>query len=655
MAASGQSSDAYFKNNVLLLHGDGTNGAQNNTFVDSSSNNFTVTRNGNSTQGTFTPFSVGQRQWSWYFDGTGDYITVADNAALDLGTGDFTIECWVWPDKSQPAAYPAIMSKGAYQGANAWALVCTPASNSVTFQYGATPSNIDATGALLPNVFSHLAVVRAGNTLTIYINGVSKATGTVTTDFSNANSFVIGRYDTSGSNDFAGYISNLRLVKGTAVYTAAFTPPAGPLQSIANTSLYTLYANRPGDGSSNGFGLSLNGNVRATPFSPFQPLAAYDKSVNGGSGYFDGTGDYLTVANNTALQFGTGNFTIQCWVYRSVAGANHIIAAKGATTPTGWTFWINSSNQLVFTNTSTDIATTSTIPAGVWCHVAVVRAGTGTNQLTLYINGVSSATGTVSTNYNQTEELKIGVSRANGSPFNGYISDLEIVKGTALTITVPSDPATTANSPSLLLNFTNAAIFDSAAKVPMETGGNVQLNTTTKKIGTASIYFDGTGDLLTFPSTPFFDFSSGLNTFEFWIYPTAFPAAGNNCRLFMFGANNNTNALAIAFDSNGLLYMAVPSSGYTSLGGITLTLNTWQHVAIVQNGSSSKTFKDGVLAASGTITSPTAGSIGLRLGYDSVATANFNYAGYLDDVRITKGVARYDGDFTPPPVAHLDK
>jgi hypothetical protein len=73
--------DPYFNQTTLMLHGNGTNAAQNNTFLDSSTNNFTITRNGNTTQGTFTPFS--QTGWSNYFgSSTSDGITFASNAAF---------------------------------------------------------------------------------------------------------------------------------------------------------------------------------------------------------------------------------------------------------------------------------------------------------------------------------------------------------------------------------------------------------------------------------------------------------------------------------------------------------------------------------------------------------------------------------------------
>ena len=93
----GSTNDPNFNQVSLLLHGDGTNGAQNNTFLDSSTNNFTVTRNGNTTQGTNTPFSQAAGYWSNYFNGSSTYLNAGISSAYTFGTGDFTVECWVYP------------------------------------------------------------------------------------------------------------------------------------------------------------------------------------------------------------------------------------------------------------------------------------------------------------------------------------------------------------------------------------------------------------------------------------------------------------------------------------------------------------------------------------------------------------------------------
>ena len=70
--------DPYFQYVTSLLHGDGTNGGQNNTFLDSSSNAFSITRNGNTTQGSFSPYGS---NWSTYYGGS-DYFTLPQNSAF---------------------------------------------------------------------------------------------------------------------------------------------------------------------------------------------------------------------------------------------------------------------------------------------------------------------------------------------------------------------------------------------------------------------------------------------------------------------------------------------------------------------------------------------------------------------------------------------
>ena len=83
--------DTFYNQSVVLSTGITDNG-NNNTFIDSSSNNATITRNGNATQGTFSPFSTAG--WSGFFDGTGDNLLLPFSTAFNL-PGDFTIELWV--------------------------------------------------------------------------------------------------------------------------------------------------------------------------------------------------------------------------------------------------------------------------------------------------------------------------------------------------------------------------------------------------------------------------------------------------------------------------------------------------------------------------------------------------------------------------------
>jgi hypothetical protein len=92
----------YWPVNTLLINSSSANGAQNNTFLDSSTNNFTITRAGNTTQGRFGPFEPGggteqtASYFSGYFDGTGDYLSGPTNNAVSTFTGNFTIEGWFY-------------------------------------------------------------------------------------------------------------------------------------------------------------------------------------------------------------------------------------------------------------------------------------------------------------------------------------------------------------------------------------------------------------------------------------------------------------------------------------------------------------------------------------------------------------------------------
>jgi hypothetical protein len=192
-SAASAATDAYFNLVTLLLPGDGTNGAQNNTFLDSSSNNFTITRNGNTTQGTFTPFS--QTGWSNYFNGSS-----AINAAASAGfsfTGDYTIEFWFNYSSFPSSVSTWVINTGA---SNYFALNVVSATsvqvylNSSTASFTATPAT-----SIALNTWNHIALVRSGSTNTVYVNGVA-ATGTGTnsgTLGSSTNVFKSGGFSTS--------------------------------------------------------------------------------------------------------------------------------------------------------------------------------------------------------------------------------------------------------------------------------------------------------------------------------------------------------------------------------------------------------------------------------------------------------------------------
>jgi hypothetical protein len=649
-------SDPYFMYNSLLLPGTGTNGAQNNTFLDGSTNNFTITRAGNTTQGTFSPYGP---NWSNYFDGVQDGL-ITPVTAGNLVNTDFTWEAWV--NFSSLASASCIIASTTDTVSRT--LLYYDVTNGL--RYAVARSSVDqisiqqgSTTGWTVGTWYHVAVVRNGNTYTLYRNGVSIATGTSSYSQSELNQGLTVGYSNTPSSELSltGYVSNVRVVNGTAVYTSAFTPSTTPLTAISGTRLLTCQSNRLLDNSTNAFVITKYGNVSVQRFSPFSPGSAYSTSVIGGSGYFDGAGDGLTVANNAAFSFGTGTFTIECWFNSSVTSTAAVIFSQhGSGINQGpWIVYRNGSNIQFYatSNGSTwNIANAlaiGTITTNAWYHVAVTRSG---SNFYTFLNGVAGATTTSGlTFFAGTGPVAVGGNiDAAGDYFTGYISDARLIKGTALytsAFTPPTAPLTSVANTSLLLNFTNAGIIDNTMISNLETVGNAQISTAQTKFGGGSMYFDGTGDYLTIPSNVNLELGSGNFTLEAWIYLNAYTNSGaviskgvNGAYLIFMGASNELAFYASTTGSSWTISnLAIASSP---------SLNNWHHVAVTREGSTVRTFFNGTGIATQSISGSLVSqpNVPVIIGY----YAN-SMNGYIDDLRITKGIARYTTTFTPPTSA----
>jgi hypothetical protein len=651
-AAGGAATDPNFNQTVLLLHGDGTNGAQNNTFLDSSTNNFTITRNGNTTQGTFSPFSLPNGQWSNYFDGSGDYLSVADNAALEIGASSFCIEMWIYPEVL-PAnnSYRNLLGKWASnEYSYTFAIGNVSGTIQLSFFYttnGSTSVDLSQSAAIVANAWNHVCVTRDSTTVRLFLNGVQQGSNqTANATFYNGTAALeIGRHG-DNINNYKGYISNSRLVIGSAVYTSNFTPSTSPLTAISNTSLLTCQSNRFVDNSSNAFAITVNGNTSVQPFSPFLPTAAYSPSVNGGSGYFDGSGDFLAITDSSAFTF-AGDFSISFWLYRTATSGSSIMIldARPSGSATGYGIGILSNNKLqLFQSGSSILESTTALSLNQWYYAQIVKSGATT---TMYINGVSEASdGSFSPE--SSTGIHIGQKRYTASgyvDYPGYLSGFSIVNGTAISSSIPTSPPTNITNTSLLCNFTNAGIFDNTGKNNLETVGDAQIDTTTKKYGTGSIEFDGTGDALVGPANPNMAFGTGDFTVEGWFYQTA-----DNVYPSAFEVGNHLNNTGIVFITKENGNAKIYSGGF--FGSKATTLNAWNHIAWVRASGVLTVYVNGVGDGGTAFTNNLTDSAWTVIGSTKSTTqANYLYTGFIDDLRITKGVARYTTTFTPPTAA----
>jgi hypothetical protein len=655
-ASAGEATDPNFNQTVLLLHGDGTNGAQNNTFLDSSTNNFTITRNGNTTQGTFSPFSLPNGEWSNYLPGSGSILYTGVSTALSFDA-DFTVEGWFNLANFANASAggnPGLIGFGTPN----WVLVCP--GGEYTFYAGNSIVFETTTVGITANTWHHFALVRSGSTITMYHNGVSVATATNSSTLNiGASGVTVGSNGTGGIGSVTGYISNIRVVKGTAVYTSAFTPPTEPLTAIANTQLLVCQSNRFKDNSSNNFSVTLESGPSVQPFSPFLPTAAYSASVNGASGYFDGS-DTLSIAQTTATDLGNGNWTLESWVYptaaftnnarvfhKTGAGSNNWIVRFDATT--GYPYLEIDASSIVTGNAAP--------PLNSWSHLAVVR---NSNTVTIYLNGASVGSATYTGTPSSPSAATYFASNANTNEFfTGYLANSRFVKGTAVytsAFTPPTSPLTAIANTSFLLNFTNAGIFDNTGKNNLETVADAQIDTSVKKYGTGSIEFDGTGDYLVLRNSPELSFGAGAYTVEFWLNTTA-----TGGWLIYKEAGDTGFRLAISTNGDGTANLSKINlneqvSNVNHYIDSTSTINdgNWHHIAIVREaGSGTRIYIDGTSEAQqpAVYNFDNTGNmfVGVRASLGGVALD-----GFIDDLRITKGVARYTTTFTPPTAAFLD-
>lgn len=183
--------------------------------------------------------------------------------------------------------------------------------------------------------------------------------------------------------------------------------------------------------------------------------------------------------------------------------------------------------------------------------------------------------------------------------------------------------------------------------------GDTKILTAISKWGQGSAFFDGTGDYLSTPNNAAFLFGVGNFTIEAWVYATAFPGAGTAAciaSLYDTGVNARSWALNILNNSGTYQIQAINSStgsDATPLIGGSLSLNTWYHLAFTRSGNTRNIFLNGVNVGSDAYTASLfTSSVLICIGrYNNNSSP---WTGYMQDLRITKGVARYTANFAPP-------
>lgn len=701
------SGDSNFDNVSLLLPFDGPNGST--THLDRSPVGKTITNSVgslvSSAQSKFNGVSLS-------LNGVNDNLSTASHTDFNFGTGDFTIELWVYGTRTnQPHSFPRILTNGAYLASGAWHLVLIASSGALFFDtYNGSAADGFSIGTLPENQWSHIAIARQSGTLRVFLNG------TVVTARANSQNLT-GAYSTNIGSDtisfFKGYIDDLRITKGVARYTATFTPPTEPNPIGYVTVLDPSYSNVSLLVNADGSAL-VDESPSPKTLTTFgnATLSKVNSRVGAGSLLFDGTGDYLTTPDASDLRIVGSDFTIEAWVYTSVNNTVKYIVRKGTSTyAAGFAFGLNPSGKVFISIgvTSTDevFLGASTIPINTWTHVAATKSGP---TVRVFVNGVVDATGTVAgTPADNAEILHIGRDPADTTrDWSGYIDALRITKGVARYTTnfTPPNYVLAAHSPtpaqlgislqgqipifpiafedvasqntinlsghSPIVNtaggdvyFSNVVLllpFDDSngstaftdyslytrAVTPF---GNAQVSTVQSKFGGASAKFDGTGDYLSTPDATELHITSGDFTIEAWVYRASDTSPNV---IVLKGIALSVSEYTLFVGSNGYINFGIgvgANQSWFYSTSYSLPTSSWKHIAVTKSGSTIRIFVDGTqisLNSGETLSTPTeTTTYPLYIGRDT-NNPDYDWDGYIDDLRITKGVARYTSSFTPP-------
>lgn len=623
------------------------------------------TGNTASSPGSASPYRA-DGYWSCDFNGSNEYLSITDSIGLLNFTSNFGLEAWVYL-RAAPGTNGAEVISKFVSASTGWYSLTVTNSLTVTMRIWDSSNAVTtatSTATIPLNTWVHIAGGKNPSGVYVAVGGQYTQTASGVTPRSSNAIVTIGINSNLSSNPFNGMISNVRA--SWNFYTANFTPPTTPV--IDSTDKLSI-CNSPSFYSRGAGGLVIAAG-NSVSLSPANPYSGTETQVPGsGSFSYDGSIDYFKVANSSALDLTSGDWTIEGWFFATAFKATEtIIFAKdyqSGTSNPQYGLTVNATKKLVATvgsgtNTSSrqDLASTTTLLINNWYHFAFVKSGT---TLTLYLNGRQEATATqTATMTHGSYELSIGTKNnlSNGTvDFAGYIGDIRIVKGTALysgTSFTPSLQKLTAVTNTSLLLVASPAAQDAAAD-------RHQLRSVLAYPAEISPYgasapgsfycpISGPSSLASvYRDSVLFAIGTQTFTFETWVYLATNTTTQETTLINVGGVyglmiHNNSNGSKLSWRSN--------SSYRTTSFTKTSLVGKWTHIAVTRAASGvMRFFVDGVLTNTGAGANPSTYPDASWVDNVSISGNSVTIGGYLGGFisrpRITLG-AQYTASFTPP-------
>jgi hypothetical protein len=645
------SGDAYWNNVWLLMRGNAADGTAYAVNEADTSTNLTVVGN---TKITTADSKFGGS--SILFD-TSSRI---EPGLIDLNT-DFTLEGWASPAyngtllgrHTGSSGYLASLDRQSTTTARLIYQQWGPANGYAFQEFSCVVTTVSSTN------WVHYAIVRAGNTIKFFIDGILKSNVSGPYGFNTAtgypgipsNTWINGDPDSSSMG--SGGLDEYRLTLGTARYSANFTLPTVPY-SNNDPYLSDVVLMLHGDGANNSTIIKNYGNKKISRYTSGASISTNQSKFGGSSLKSNGsTGSCFVIPPSQGPVLGLGDFTMETWYYTADNSYNPIITNRyeqdGATGCFAWYFDTGSGMSFHELTRSPDknVACTFTFSTNTWYHLAVTRTS---GIFRMFVNGVQLVADTLrlsgnpvtcdftlqpyytsfggliqyqqSLCYMDDVRITIGVSRYTGGDFSVPGTEPQLFSGTG------SDP--------YWLNVNTQLSFDSnytddSLSAKTITPNSTIISATQSKFGGTSL--NTNYSYISIPNADnAWDFTSAsVYTLDYWIY-----LLDASTDTQWIGSGYGTFTMGIA---SGKIQISKPLIATVITGTTTINTNQWYHIAVAQDNESIRLYVDGVL--NGTTAPTTFQPSGSAINVGGNPTYSLSSNMYIDDFRLTTGVSRY--------------
>lgn len=536
---------------------------------------------------------VAPRNNAFNFDGANDHANLGSTITNSLtGTNKITVEAWVKPTTT--SGLGAIVGNYATGGGTMQFLLRRDGTNFTFWRNSGTFANVTSVATVTLNQWTHLAGTYDGSVLTIYVNGVASGTAAATGNYVNTvNNVWIGGENAAAGEYFQGDIDEVRIWNRVLCLGEILNNKNGPIPTTNSGLMANYHFNQGVAGGSNptvttlvdDSGNGINGAINNT-------------TLTGATSNWVGSGSYPD--NGSLAPFVSPNI--------SIAGTNTVCSGSSATlTASG-------------ANTYTWVSGPSTAANVISPTVTTTYSVTGTNSLGCVSN---MAQQTVSVNTLPSVTVNSG----------------SICSGFSFTMTPTGASTYSYSSGSAIVSPTTTTSYTVTGTDAVGCSADAVANVTVNICAAAeALNFVSTspGDKVILPTALTTTFST-INqiTVEAWVKPTS--SSGLGCIIGNYSTPNNQMQFLLRRElgTNYRFWVGNSASAtYTSVVSSTSpTLNVWQHVAGVWNGTVASIYINGVLSGTASITYPSFGatSNSITIGGNGI---NENFNGDIDEVRI---------------------